>query len=411
LVLSGPGSDLHVGQGLAPGWHGLKAPQGVTLARSGVRNARNIVEQFMEPGRPMAAVAREMPEGVRLTGFLPATQAFTDEEPDPLQAPDYVAELAYWAAVQDTGTVEAADAYLNRYPRGQFASDARAMKDELQSDSLREVRDGERGLNLSRDQRMEIQRQLTLLGFDPRGIDGVFGRGTRSAIKTWQTRNGMDGTGYMDRAQWRLLRQQAKLEADRREREAQRRQAEMEKQDRAYWRETGRGETEQGLREYLRHYPDGMFADEAREQLRLIQEERRKTAARAERKAWDQAVQKDTLGSYQGFLNRFPKSQFAGAARDRMAELQDMLANREALDRARSEEDMIIDNEVTRVLIERRLASLDLLDERQADGMFNDKTRRALRQFQRLMNLPPSGYVTRMTLINLLASLGEDPQH
>ena len=36
-----------------------------------------------------------------------------------------------------------------------------------------------------RDQRRDVQRGLTLLEFDTRGTDGIFGRGSRAAIAAW----------------------------------------------------------------------------------------------------------------------------------------------------------------------------------------------------------------------------------
>lgn len=44
----------------------------------------------------------------------------------------------------------------------------------------------EAALDLTRAQRREVQIRLALLGFDPRGIDGLFGPDTRAAIAQWQ---------------------------------------------------------------------------------------------------------------------------------------------------------------------------------------------------------------------------------
>ncbi|MDO5369534.1 peptidoglycan-binding protein [Paracoccus sp. (in: a-proteobacteria)] len=59
----------------------------------------------------------------------------------------------------------------------------------------------EAGLALSRQQRAEVQAGLTRRGFDTRGVDGVFGRGTRSAIAAWQRANDLTATGYLTAAQ------------------------------------------------------------------------------------------------------------------------------------------------------------------------------------------------------------------
>ena len=55
----------------------------------------------------------------------------------------------------------------------------------------------EAGLGLSRRERSAIQAGLTRRGFDTRGVDGSFGRGTRSAIAAWQRANDLTSTGYL----------------------------------------------------------------------------------------------------------------------------------------------------------------------------------------------------------------------
>lgn len=413
LVLASPQEGFATGEGVFSGISGLIAPQGVTLIEGPVNAMRDLVEHgFLEQGRPFSEVAAEAYENVRISGFLPDALSFTPVEPDPLQQPAYVAELAYWEAARDIGTAAAVNAYLNRYPNGQFVQDARAMKNQFVNDAQNQMQQVEQALNLSRDNRMTLQRSLSLLGFSPRGIDGVFGQGTRAAISSWQQNNGFSVTGYFNRRQVNLLRQQAETRAAELEEEARQRQQAMERQDRAFWRETGKGSSEDGLRAYLRRYPDGVFADKARDRMHQIQEERRRTTAKAERRAWDQAAEADTMQGYQAFLNSYPESRFAGAAQDRMAELRDRNANRDLLDQALAQERALTGNQITRVLVERRLAQMGVLPQSQVDGVFNDLTRRAIRRFQRSRDIMPTGYVTQLTLVQLLASLGgEDPEH
>ena len=66
----------------------------------------------------------------------------------------------------------------------------------------------EAGLNLGAVERTEVQTRLAALGYDPRGIDGKFGPGTRRAISAWQGDNGLTATGYLDRDQLARLRSQ-----------------------------------------------------------------------------------------------------------------------------------------------------------------------------------------------------------
>lgn len=63
-------------------------------------------------------------------------------------------------------------------------------------------------LDLNVAERREIQERLTNLGFDPRGTDGVFGSGTRTAIRNWQRANDSEETGYLTEKQVaRIIRQ------------------------------------------------------------------------------------------------------------------------------------------------------------------------------------------------------------
>ncbi len=53
---------------------------------------------------------------------------------------------------------------------------------------------------LSRDQRIGAQTALARLGYDPGGIDGVVGAGTRAALRKWQLANGRLADGYLTAA-------------------------------------------------------------------------------------------------------------------------------------------------------------------------------------------------------------------
>ena len=50
------------------------------------------------------------------------------------------------------------------------------------------------------------QVRLTYLGFDPRGVDGVLGKGTRAAVVAFQTANGISPTGELTDATLDALR-------------------------------------------------------------------------------------------------------------------------------------------------------------------------------------------------------------
>ena len=58
----------------------------------------------------------------------------------------------------------------------------------------------EAALGLDRAARIEVQRRLSLAGFDPHGADGVFGDRTRAAIRDAQVAWGYPPTGYLEPA-------------------------------------------------------------------------------------------------------------------------------------------------------------------------------------------------------------------
>ena len=67
----------------------------------------------------------------------------------------------------------------------------------------------EEELQLDRPARREIQLGLEAAGFDPGGVDGLFGPRTRAAIRAWQSARGFLATGYLDEASAAALRASA----------------------------------------------------------------------------------------------------------------------------------------------------------------------------------------------------------
>jgi formylglycine-generating enzyme required for sulfatase activity len=66
-------------------------------------------------------------------------------------------------------------------------------------------RAAEAALNLRPNEREAVQRALTELGFDTRGIDGKFGENTRRAIAEWQRSRGGEPTRFLTAAQYASL--------------------------------------------------------------------------------------------------------------------------------------------------------------------------------------------------------------
>lgn len=63
----------------------------------------------------------------------------------------------------------------------------------------------EAALGLSYSERVEVQRRLVLLGYNTRGVDGIFGPGTRGSISQWQAAVGLPVSGYLSGAHLEVL--------------------------------------------------------------------------------------------------------------------------------------------------------------------------------------------------------------
>ena len=67
-------------------------------------------------------------------------------------------------------------------------------------DDRGDVTQAEAALELDREDRRAVQEGLVAEGFDPGVPDGTFGDRTRAALREWQSAQGMEETGYLDRA-------------------------------------------------------------------------------------------------------------------------------------------------------------------------------------------------------------------
>lgn len=410
VLIPASSDDAPAGYGLTPGIGAFEIPQGVTVAQGPSRAMRRWLDaSILTPGVSLSSSAQAAPDEVKVTGFLSNRLSFVDAAivPDRAQpgpaVPMAMAELSYWNAARDIGTEAALERYLQRYPQGLFADEAQALIADIRSAPQQQAAAGEAALKLNREARRDVQRDLSLLGFNPRGIDGVFGPGSRTAISAHQRSLGLPETGFLSAEQLRILRRDAAVRAEELEREAQDRRALEEAQDRAYWDSVGRGQDEAGLRAYLQRYPDGLFADLAQQRLNQIDDDRRQQAAAEERNVWDRVRAQDTAPAYRQFLQEFPNGSFAEAARARLTQLEAEDGNKDEIEAARAEESQVAGSQLVRVLAEQKLKQIGL-DPGAVDGTIDAETRRAIRRFQQAANLPVTGYVTQATLVRLLAS-------
>ncbi|OWU86214.1 hypothetical protein ATO6_05050 [Oceanicola sp. 22II-s10i] len=409
VLLAYPDTELDGGFGFVSGGVDFEAPQGVTVARGSADDLLSLLRDgLLQPGASYAAALDQAGRGVQAEGYISTASGLTGAAagdtpaPTPPRDDPDTQEIAYWSAVRDIGTVEALESYLERYPNGKFAADARRMIEDAKAAPVRQAEAIEKALNLNRDQRRQIQRNLALIGFDPRGIDGIFGPATRTAIGAWQSANNYERTTYLTAAQIDRIQSAADVRAAQLEREAAERRAAEERADRAYWRDLGQGADEASLRAYLKRYPDGVYSEVARERLDAIEAERADQVRREERLAWQETEQRNTIQAYQEFLNRFPQSPFAETARARIAELQDDRNNAAQREEAQRIENQVAGNPVTRLLVERRLEQLGF-EPGAIDGQFDRAARRAIRRFQQSQGIQVTGFINQETMVRLLA--------
>jgi hypothetical protein len=142
-------------------------------------------------------------------------------------------DTLFWLSIKDSEDPEAYEEYLRRFPDGLFSGLARRrierftelpapappqpaprLEPEPQPEPPPGPTAAERALaearaldaGLGRQERREVQDSLRRLGLYRMGIDGIFGNGTRGAIRDFQRGRGEDPTGYLTAAQMQALR-------------------------------------------------------------------------------------------------------------------------------------------------------------------------------------------------------------
>lgn len=398
LVLSTDEREVEFGRGLSLGIGPLDIPQGVTVIEGDPRRTADVLEDVLSrPGRPFVGATRQ--REVTVSGFAPNTLIFLDgSTPRPQTALDRIGDIRDWRAANRANTVEAYKRYMASHPNGEFVTMAenrvRALTDTPEARAER----AEQSLDLNRTSRRDIQRDLSLLGFDTRGIDGIFGRGTRAAISAWQRAERFEETGFINSEQIALLDEQARRRAEELEAEAEARRQQQLASDLEFWNQTGSRGNEAGLRAYLERFPDGEFAELAIERLQVIEERKRSRADRIDRQLWDRATAENTAASYSRYLIEAPNGAFREEAEARLAGLR---REEQFAGAARAEQAMGMSSGTRRV-IEARLEGLGLKPGR-VDGEFDEDTRRAIRRYQSARNLPESGYVSNDMMVQLMA--------
>lgn len=425
LVLGEGVPEDSVGPYLETGLGTLTIPQGVTVLRGpGPDVARFAARELPRPGRDLAAAAEAFE--LELSGFAPAghvavypedvaprkdasegtTEGTGDDGDGTVDlssgADGLRADDRAWDVAVAGDSAESYQAYVDVYPEGRHAAQARQRLAAIAAEPFYEQRKREEELGLTRDQRRKIQRDLSILGYDTRGIDGIFGRGSRAAIAKWQEAIGREATGYLTAGQIKRLDTQAQRRAQELEEQDAREAEERDRKDRAMWAEVENRADEDGLRGYLEAYPDGVFAARAKELLAEIEARRAERAAVQDRRAWQAARDADSIDAYRAYLSDRPGGAFAREARARITELERASDEARTAARARAEEEALNLNPLARRLAETRLAQLGLFAG-PPDGSFDAQTREAIRRFQQARGLRVSGYIDQQTVVRLLA--------
>lgn len=117
----------------------------------------------------------------------------------------------------------------------------------------------------------------------------------------------------------------------------------------------------------------------------------------ADRSAWAQAAQQDSVAGYDGYLRHYPQGIYSAAAAERRRHLlhtpqaQDVVPSP-----ARIEADLALDP-ARRAVIQRGLSRLGY-DPGQEDGHLGQRSRNAIQSWQQANHLPPTGHLTRTQL-------------
>ncbi|MFP7571339.1 serine protease [Marivita sp. S2033] len=105
----------------------------------------------------------------------------------------------YGQRIWPIGAGPAVSAPIVETPSVEASEPADSTPPQAADETPREARASE--ANLNRIARQDIQIALKWAGFYNAGIDGAFGRGTRSAMAAWQQANGFDDTGILTTGQ------------------------------------------------------------------------------------------------------------------------------------------------------------------------------------------------------------------
>ena len=195
-------------------------------------------------------------------------------------------DLAFWKSVRDSQRIEDFQAYLDKYPAGEYASLARNRVQQYTSTVTN---------------REETQFWSSVRDSDrPRDLEAYIGKYP----------NGQFAMVARNR-----LQRLAALEGQRRERQA--------------WSTASKENNRNSYERYLVQYPGGRYAKLAEGRLTDLVAQARQ---RAERDLWAQVSRRNSWTGYQGYLAKYPNGLYAAEAQSRLQQLAALAREREELD-------------------------------------------------------------------------------
>ncbi|MDD5300195.1 MAG: caspase family protein [Gallionella sp.] len=99
----------------------------------------------------------------------------------------------------------------------------------------------------------------------------------------------------------------------------------------ALWTEAQKGNSKDDYDAYLAQYPKGKYVALARSRIKKLQDEAANEASRKEQGAWEAADKSGSEDGYQGYLKGWPSGKYASLAQARLRKLQSDLAAQTAL--------------------------------------------------------------------------------
>ena len=195
-------------------------------------------------------------------------------------SPDIASDLNFWMQTgANAGNIEGLQRYLQRYPNGFYADNARA---QLQTHDRR-----------GSSEERALWQQV-------RSADNP--RAYRLYLEQFPQGH------YADAARTRL-----------RELDPPKPKKDVQPDHLVAWSEARQQNTIAGYERFLRDYPNSRHAPDARQQLREL---RRDTVSENDMRAWRRAQTQDSFSGYMAYLDRFPQGHFARDARTRLTELR-----------------------------------------------------------------------------------------